>query len=1021
MIAGLYIAVLAASVITLFYLIGMSKRINVYMLLVVLMVFLATLGDLGVLAAQDLSAAVYANDLVYLAGSFLPFFLFLMEATLLQINLRKGVYHALATATFFVVICSFTVGRNGLFYKSVELGTGDFGHFLIRESGPLHIFYNILLIVYGAFVLGFMIHSLRKRNKFSSQVIVTYIILLLTTFSVYMVEFIPHVALVLVPVIYLLLEGGMVLLARRAEMYDLSEDVTNARENMQEYAYVVLDAKKNYIASNSLAKVYFPELEGQLIDTSIQNTIDRSPAMRECMSRVDLMMKEKSELRRGEKLRGHSFEMDGRWLRLEVRPMFRGNLPKPIGYVLEFFDETNEKAYMRSLEDKNERLVKAEGESREAAAAKDRFLASMSHEIRTPINTVLGMNTLIERETGEQKIYGYAKKIENAGRMLLSLVNDLLDFSKMQAGKLTLTDTDYRTANLFSDVIAMTQSRATDKKLVYNVEFDEDMPAVLHGDDVRIKQVLINIITNAIKYTKKGSVTLTVNGIAAEDGTFELAFSVKDTGIGIRDEDKGAIFDSFTRLDAHETHHIEGTGLGLAITKQLVDAMGGSIDVDSVYGLGSVFTVRIPQTIVDASPAGSLEAAEAAESASGKKTILIAPDAHILVVDDNASNLAVFQGLLKRSRINIDTAESGAAAVARTAEKKYDCIFLDHMMPGMDGMAALAMIRGDETNPNANTPAVALTANAVPGAAVMYQNAGFEGYLKKPVEPDELEAMLTSILPPELVTLKPVESEAKKFDENNIKQMDGFNVSLAMKYCGGDESTFRSVLAKFIDAGYKYLREMPELVKTGDLEEYQIRAHAIKSSSMAIGAEKLSGMAANLEAAAAARDLPSVSGGNTAFLKELERVVSFGRPLLDSGASIFGSPAASEEETAETVEYSGIQSPIKGKKKISPNIVAVAHVPEAGEEETAQAPEEEDLSPRIIHVSRPDYLDMAWEIQHLIETGDDNTAMRKLEKFYYVTCDRLPEDAVDRLHTAYQDIVDGKTDDAVAIMKNILG
>ena len=356
MVAALYIAVLALTVITLFYLVGMSTRINVYMLLVVLMVFLATLGDLGVIIAPDLQAAIYANDLVYLAGCFLPFFLFLLESTLMQLKLKKGVYHVLAVCTLFVVACAFSVGRCGVFYSSVELHKGQYGHFLVREYGPLHFTYTLLIMIYGAFAIAFMISSLKRRNDFSSRVVGTYVVIFLATFSVYIIEFMPRLSIILVPVVYVLLEAGMVLLARRAEMYDLSEDVTNVWEHLQEYAYIVVDAKKNYIGSNAPAKVLFPELSVQLIDSPIQETMAESPAFAECLSRIDAMVQGKEQLARGERLRGKAFQMDDRWLRAEVRPIYKGNLKNPLGYVLEFHDETNEKAYMRSLEEKNDLL-----------------------------------------------------------------------------------------------------------------------------------------------------------------------------------------------------------------------------------------------------------------------------------------------------------------------------------------------------------------------------------------------------------------------------------------------------------------------------------------------------------------------------------------------------------------------------------------------------------------------------------------------------------------------------------------
>lgn len=400
-------------------------------------------------------------------------------------------------------------------------------------------------------------------------------------------------------------------------------------------------------------------------------------------------------------------------------------------------------AAMKTVRD----LFNIEKEKQVAVAAsesKAKFLANMSHEIRTPINAVIGMNEMILRKSRDEDITEYAHNIKRSSQMLLGLVNDVLDFSKMEAGKLVVVESDYSLALLIKDVIFGNEIRAQKKNLELKLEIDETMPSVLKGDEIRIKQILNNLLSNAIKYTEKGNVTFSAKGIWNENN-FVMEFSVKDTGIGIKEDDMEKLFASFQRFELSKNRYIEGTGLGLNIAKQLTDIMNGSIEVSSEYGKGSCFTVKIPQIVVDAAPMGSLERKKQqvsiAEEQPDDKPLRI-PEAKLLVVDDTRMNLIVMKGLLEESQAQLDTASGGKECLEMTKTKKYDLILLDHMMPEPDGIQTLHMIREDKENLNQNTPIVVLTANALPGMKESYLKEGFSDYLSKPVEMDKLEKML---------------------------------------------------------------------------------------------------------------------------------------------------------------------------------------------------------------------------------------------------------------------------------------
>ncbi len=389
----------------------------------------------------------------------------------------------------------------------------------------------------------------------------------------------------------------------------------------------------------------------------------------------------------------------------------------------------------------------------ELSDAKTRFLAGMSHEIRTPINSILGMNEMILSESKDPTIDGYAKSVRSSGKMLLTLVNDVLDFSKIEAGGLDINPADYSLTRVILDIMPIITERASAKRLDYENIIEDDVPDGQYSDEFRIKQVLLNLISNAIKYTDEGEVKLKIGGEYVSDDRYNLRFAVIDTGRGIRDEDKDALFNAFSRVDMRKNRNIEGTGLGLAIVKSIVDSMEGEISVESEYGKGSVFSVMIPVTVTDKKSVNKNLSTTDAMDEEKKEADYTAPDARVLAVDDNETNLMIVKFFLKRVGIEPDLCSNGNVALEKCKETEYDLILLDHMMPEPDGLETLKMIREDAGSLNADTPALILTANAMAGSRQLYMEAGFADYLTKPIDSTVLEQTVKRFLPEDKVQL----------------------------------------------------------------------------------------------------------------------------------------------------------------------------------------------------------------------------------------------------------------------------
>ncbi|WP_408071114.1 ATP-binding protein [Butyrivibrio sp. JL13D10] len=441
-----------------------------------------------------------------------------------------------------------------------------------------------------------------------------------------------------------------------------------------------------------------------------------------------------------------------------------------------------------SLEELGSKAAEAEANAIAANGAKTQFLSQMSHEIRTPINAILGMNELILREYDDPELKKYSHGIKTAGNTLLSLVNDVLDFSKIEAGKMELYNVDYDLADMITELVNMVDERAKNKGLKLNVIVNSQTPHLLYGDNVRLKQVILNILTNAIKYTEHGEVRFSVDYLSGghldAQGIIGLKISIADTGIGIREEDMQKLFAPFERLEGSRNRNVEGSGLGMSIVQKFLQLMNSELHVKSEYGKGSTFSFVVNQKTRSWEPIGDFKVAyDKILQDDGKYTELFkAPEASILIVDDNDINLVVAKNLLKETQVRIDTASSGKEALEMTKNKKYDIMLVDHRMPEMDGMEFLWRLKSEDDNLNKETPSIALTANAFAGARDVYQKSGFQDYLSKPIIGDALEKMLIKYLPEnkvnnnskhEKVKRKPVRITKQQINSSWVN--DGFS------------------------------------------------------------------------------------------------------------------------------------------------------------------------------------------------------------------------------------------------------
>lgn len=521
-------------------------------------------------------------------------------------------------------------------------------------------------------------------------------------------------------------------------------------------------------------------------------------------------------------------------------------------------------------------IRQAKDEAERANSAKSRFLANISHEIRTPINTIMGMNEMSMREdpTGVPKGYfmsmmNYAFDIRNASESLLSLINDLLDMSKIESGKMHLVEQEYDTQEMLRSIVSMIRVKSTEKELTFDVVVDEMLPSRMYGDQGKIKQIVINLLTNAVKYTDAGGVVLSVSMEEREDDTCKIRFSVKDTGIGVKEEDIEKLFTAYERLDEQKNSGIQGTGLGLDISRRFTDLMGGTLTCESEYGKGSEFILILHQKTIDKTPIGAFIEHEDNEAKGPYVPQFVAPDADVLVVDDNPMNLNVIKGLLKGTKVFVSTASSGEECLEKIKDTRFDIILLDHMMPGMDGVETLAEIRKVDKD----IPVYALTANSLAGEE-FYLSKGFNGYLAKPIESRVLEKTIMKHLPEEMMEKPDVEDAVEELTEMPdemlwIYDTEGISAPEGIKNSGGISNYIFSLnlFLDTIDGNAKVIRDAYD---SGNIRLYTIKVHSLKSSAGIIGAMELSKLCESLEDAGNREDIDFIKDNTDKLMSDYE-------------------------------------------------------------------------------------------------------------------------------------------------------
>lgn len=518
------------------------------------------------------------------------------------------------------------------------------------------------------------------------------------------------------------------------------------------------------------------------------------------------------------------------------------------GYMMTIVDVTK-------IIEQNHLMKRLVLQTEDANRAKTNFVSNMSHEIRTPMNSIVGITEILLRSRHSPKEQEYLLNIQSSGRVLLTIINDVLDCSKMEAGKMQLFDEPYDTCSLFHDLRISMENRIGHSGLELIYDIDQDIPCKLKGDMGRIRQVIINLVNNAIKYTEKGSVRFSVHVRQKNTDKVMLYYEVADTGIGIRKEDQKILFDAFQRVEMDRNRYVEGTGLGLTISQNLVNMMGGVIEVESEYGKGSRFFFTIEQTIIDPTPVSAVNYNGQKDNVTEKEAecLFIAPEAHILLVDDNELNLVVAKELLKPLRMQIDTAENGLQAVKMVRGSQYDLVLMDHMMPVMDGIEAAKAIRALQEDKYQKLPIIALTANAMVDARKEFLNAGMNGFVAKPIDFARICNQLKLWLPKDLVRDVPKE-EAKKLLADDLSDREiqpedpqmGFSFEEGVKHCGS-----KAALMKTIRIFYRTIdskaNKIEQCLKEGLISDYVIEIHALKSSALLIGAVPLSEAAKELE------------------------------------------------------------------------------------------------------------------------------------------------------------------------------
>ena len=770
--------------------------------------------------SKSLEEALLAVKMEYLGVSVVMVFYMMFIRHYCGYKENRLYERILLIEAFIVIVLVWTTPLHNLYYSNIEfVETGLFPHLVLEYSGLyiLHTIFSIVIpwIIIAVTLVTSYIKEKEEKKKKNLMIVIMGTLFAFIVYGIYITGAFNGYDITPITMAYML--SLMVVCVWNRKDYDLTRAASNTVLNALEECVITLNQDFKVLSYNNSAKDIFPDIAPYMHVNSIS---DFPVQVFEEQEKDHFIVKNRHYEGHVSKLR----DIDG-----DLR-----------GYTILISDITETYNQIKYISDMRE---KAEA----ASKAKTAFLANMSHEIRTPMNAVVGLSELIIEESRGRKMYDYACEIKSAALNLLSIINDILDLSKVEAGKMVLVKDAYYTQIFIQDIVNLVKVAAAQKGLQLKVDMSEDLPYRLDGDEGRIRQILINILNNAIKFTKNGYVRFSIEGQYIDDNRYELCFVIEDTGIGIRKEDFKNIFESFQQLDMNINRKNEGTGLGLAITRSLVQLMDGSIDIDSEYGKGTKFTVKLVQEVVDTKTIKEQPVTREGLQETDRR-MFKSEGYRVLAVDDNLINRKIVVAMMQEYDFDIDDCDSGKKAIELAKEKTYDMILMDHMMPEMDGVEATRIIRS-ECPLNSSAVIVALTANAIEGAKEMYLSNGFEDFLAKPFERIQLHELLNKWIDDSKKQYVGNIVKADKISEDQLAEiyMSGIDVRDAIKKRNCTIEDYLELLNLFYLEGKNKKPYMRQLFFDGDYKNYGIEAHALKSAAANIGAYKLSEKAKELE------------------------------------------------------------------------------------------------------------------------------------------------------------------------------
>ena len=841
------------------------------------------------LTSKTMEAAVLATKMEYLGSTFIAVLCCKFIFNYCYEKEPDVLLRIVSYINVFVLISVLTCDHHTFFYKKMEwIAEGSSHPHLELSYGP-----GFILFCFFSCVVPYLLSMyaltralINKASKMLSRRYKTFFML-----SIFpMVSLWAYTSKHIVEYDFTPLALGitlsvMVLLIWSRRNYDFGRMAAEVVLRAMDDGVIMVDDKRQIVSYNPAAADVFTELSFQTMGDSIEDMEDFPE---------DILNEEsKSE-----------FSLNNHYYESHVRRIL-GQKGRLRGYVILVLDVTETRNYMEEIKRVSEQAERAN-------TAKSEFLANMSHEIRTPMNAIIGLSDIIMEESRGRRVYNYASDIQSASKNLLALINDILDLSKVEAGRMELVPVNYYLKTTVDEVVNMMDIAAAQRKLSLQCEYDMSLPCQLHGDDGRIKQVLINIMNNAVKFTKQGFVKVSVSGLPTEKkSTIRLVLRIQDSGVGIKPENLQKIFEDFKQVDSKKNRGVEGTGLGLAITRRLVEMMKGTIEVESVYGEGTTFTVTIPQRIVDTRTLAEMPEQPGKKVTEQVETFVVS-NYRVLVVDDNVINRKVALGFLKNYEFEMTEAGSGQEAIDLVKQNKYNLIFMDHMMPEMDGVEAVQIIRS-ECGANGRAPVIiALTANAMGGVREMFLQNGFQDFIAKPLDRKQLNDVLAKWIPSAYKKMRrPEDREAvlKPRIEYEDIAIEGIDIREAMKHHSGGTEDFLELLHLYCLDGKRKTGLLQELLQKEDYTNYGIEVHGLKSASANIGAMELSAQAREHEQAVHRGDIGFVRKHFEELLSCYKAQVSVISSYLDARNTV---TRAEDQDMGAGIDQKALLREIRG-------------------------------------------------------------------------------------------------------------